>query len=304
MSAELKAPTHASRSRPEVRRRFAPHQLHHAHAVELLHEGIPLPLIQRQLGHSHPPRPRHLSTGALSDEIISTVHIRARRWCTPAPARRVARAADAHDALTHTINSCRPEARMISSRRVRRRRCRVVTTPGSARAAGSSRFVAEQVPRDGPGIPGSRGWEGGQPPNATPRAPLCMRQGLIELEQSGGGALATARNPSAKNGLDDTFSLLQSRPCGGDASSPASGILRTEAEASDRTRSRLSSSRGSGRPLTAQRARVGACALFRRPASACWCSTRAATVATAGRTAGCHAKMASVGPPHFAPAGR
>jgi site-specific recombinase XerD len=35
-----------------VRRRFAPHQLRHAHAVELLHEGIPLPLIQRQLGHS------------------------------------------------------------------------------------------------------------------------------------------------------------------------------------------------------------------------------------------------------------
>ena len=29
-----------------VRRRFAPHQLRHAHAVELMHEGIPLPLIQ------------------------------------------------------------------------------------------------------------------------------------------------------------------------------------------------------------------------------------------------------------------
>jgi site-specific recombinase XerD len=36
-----------------VRRRYAPHQLRHAHAVELLHERIPLPLIQRQLGHSH-----------------------------------------------------------------------------------------------------------------------------------------------------------------------------------------------------------------------------------------------------------
>jgi site-specific recombinase XerC len=40
-----------------VRRRFAPHQLRHAHPVELLHEGIPLPLIQRQLGHSHLSRP-------------------------------------------------------------------------------------------------------------------------------------------------------------------------------------------------------------------------------------------------------
>lgn len=34
-----------------VRRRVAPHQLRHAHAVELLREGIALPLIQRQLGH-------------------------------------------------------------------------------------------------------------------------------------------------------------------------------------------------------------------------------------------------------------
>ncbi len=36
-----------------VRRRFAPHQLRHAHAVELLHEEIPLPLIQRELAHSY-----------------------------------------------------------------------------------------------------------------------------------------------------------------------------------------------------------------------------------------------------------
>jgi site-specific recombinase XerD len=36
-----------------VRRRFAPHQLRHAHAVELAHEGVPLVVIQRQLGHAH-----------------------------------------------------------------------------------------------------------------------------------------------------------------------------------------------------------------------------------------------------------
>ena len=42
-------------SRPQagVRRRFAPHQLRHAHAIEMAHEGIPLPIIQRQLGHAH-----------------------------------------------------------------------------------------------------------------------------------------------------------------------------------------------------------------------------------------------------------
>ena len=36
-----------------VRRRFAPHQLRHAHAVELAREGGPLIVIQRQLGHSN-----------------------------------------------------------------------------------------------------------------------------------------------------------------------------------------------------------------------------------------------------------
>jgi hypothetical protein len=35
-----------------VRRRFAPHQLRHAHAVEMSREGIPLLVIQRQLGHA------------------------------------------------------------------------------------------------------------------------------------------------------------------------------------------------------------------------------------------------------------
>jgi integrase len=34
-----------------VRRRFAPHQLRHAHAVEMAHEGVSLVVIQRQLGH-------------------------------------------------------------------------------------------------------------------------------------------------------------------------------------------------------------------------------------------------------------
>ena len=34
-----------------VRRRFAPHQLRHAHAVEMAREGVQLKVIQRQLGH-------------------------------------------------------------------------------------------------------------------------------------------------------------------------------------------------------------------------------------------------------------
>jgi site-specific recombinase XerD len=59
-----------------VRRRFAPHQLRHAHAVELLHEGIALPLIQRQLGHSHLSTTGTYLQGIDSEEIISTVHAR------------------------------------------------------------------------------------------------------------------------------------------------------------------------------------------------------------------------------------
>ena len=59
-----------------VRRRFAPHQVRHAHAVELLHEGIPLPLIQRQLGHSHLSTTGTYLQGISSEEIISTVHAR------------------------------------------------------------------------------------------------------------------------------------------------------------------------------------------------------------------------------------
>ena len=37
-------------SKAGVRRRFAPHQLRHAHAIELAHEGVPLYVIQRQFG--------------------------------------------------------------------------------------------------------------------------------------------------------------------------------------------------------------------------------------------------------------
>jgi site-specific recombinase XerD len=49
-----------------VRQRFAPHQLRHAHAVELLHKRISLPLTQRQLGHAY------LSTTATYLEGISS----------------------------------------------------------------------------------------------------------------------------------------------------------------------------------------------------------------------------------------
>jgi site-specific recombinase XerD len=41
-----------ARCPPGIPRCFAPHQLRHAHAVELAREGVPLNIIQRQLGHA------------------------------------------------------------------------------------------------------------------------------------------------------------------------------------------------------------------------------------------------------------
>jgi site-specific recombinase XerD len=57
-----------------VRRRFAPHQLRHAHAVETAHEGVPLVVIQRQLGHANLGITSIYLQGIDSSEIISTVH--------------------------------------------------------------------------------------------------------------------------------------------------------------------------------------------------------------------------------------
>jgi len=57
-----------------VRRRFAPHQLLHAHAVEMAHEGVPLVVIQRQLGHANLGITSIYLQGIDSSEIISTVH--------------------------------------------------------------------------------------------------------------------------------------------------------------------------------------------------------------------------------------
>ena len=50
--ASVRSQLHHVAPRADVRRRFAPHQLRHAHAVEMSREGVPLLVIQRQLGHA------------------------------------------------------------------------------------------------------------------------------------------------------------------------------------------------------------------------------------------------------------
>jgi integrase len=59
-----------------VRRRFAPHQLRQAHAVEMAREGVPLIVIQRQLGHTNLGITSIYLQGIDSAEIIDTVHAR------------------------------------------------------------------------------------------------------------------------------------------------------------------------------------------------------------------------------------
>lgn len=59
-----------------VRRRFAPHQLRHAHAIEMAHEGVPLVVIQRQLGRANLGITSIHLQGIDNSEIIATVHSR------------------------------------------------------------------------------------------------------------------------------------------------------------------------------------------------------------------------------------
>jgi site-specific recombinase XerD len=59
-----------------VRRRFAPHQLRHAHAVEMAREGVPLNAIQRQLGHADLGVTSVYLQGIDNTEVISAVRSR------------------------------------------------------------------------------------------------------------------------------------------------------------------------------------------------------------------------------------
>jgi hypothetical protein len=60
----------------EVRRRFAPHQLRHAHAVDMAREGLAFNVIQRQLGHTDLGVTSIYLLGIDNSEIIATVHAR------------------------------------------------------------------------------------------------------------------------------------------------------------------------------------------------------------------------------------
>jgi site-specific recombinase XerD len=57
-----------------VRRRFAPHQLRHADAVDMARECVPLPVVQRQRGHAHLGVTSTYLRGIDTAEIIDAIH--------------------------------------------------------------------------------------------------------------------------------------------------------------------------------------------------------------------------------------
>jgi site-specific recombinase XerD len=74
--AGVRAQLHAAAARAGVRRRFAPHQLRHAHAVEMSREGVSLLVIQRQLGHADLAITSVYLRGIDNTEIVHAVHER------------------------------------------------------------------------------------------------------------------------------------------------------------------------------------------------------------------------------------
>ena len=74
--AGIRAQLHQTARAAGVRRRFAPHQLRHAHAVEMSREGISLIVIQHQLGHADLAITSGYLRGIDNTEIIQAVHQR------------------------------------------------------------------------------------------------------------------------------------------------------------------------------------------------------------------------------------
>jgi site-specific recombinase XerD len=74
--AGIRAQLHHTALVAAARRRFAPHQLRHAHAVEMSREGISLIVIQRQLGHPGLAITSRYLRGIDNTEIIQAMHQR------------------------------------------------------------------------------------------------------------------------------------------------------------------------------------------------------------------------------------
>jgi integrase/recombinase XerD len=74
--AGVRSQLHHAAARAGVRRRVAPHQLRHAHAVEMSRECVPLLVIQRQLGHADLAITSVYLRGIDNTETVHAVHER------------------------------------------------------------------------------------------------------------------------------------------------------------------------------------------------------------------------------------
>lgn len=89
-----------------VRRRFAPHQLRHAHAVELAREGVPLPVIQRHSGTPTSALPAHTSKASTPPRSSVRSTAAGRPRSQPAPAY-VSRPSNRRDHRGPAASGCR-----------------------------------------------------------------------------------------------------------------------------------------------------------------------------------------------------
>jgi hypothetical protein len=143
-------------ARTGVRRRFAPHQLRHAHAhaLELLREVVPLNVIQRQLGH------RNLGVTSIylqaidPDEINDTVHARRPPMTPPAWNSCGRGPADRHDARRHAARprDAPPQTRHFGCSVGRSGRAPLVSGRTHTDAARRSLMASAAVVRVGDGF--------------------------------------------------------------------------------------------------------------------------------------------------------
>src|SRR3954452_22257334 len=75
-ASSVRASFSALAARAGLRRRIAPHQLRHCHAVELVREGVPVHILQRQLGHANLAVTTVYLSGVAPEEVLAVTHNR------------------------------------------------------------------------------------------------------------------------------------------------------------------------------------------------------------------------------------
>ena len=74
--ASVQTATSILQWRAGIRRRIAPHQLRHCHAIELVREGVPVHILQRQLGHANLAVTAVYLAGVAPEEVLAVAQHR------------------------------------------------------------------------------------------------------------------------------------------------------------------------------------------------------------------------------------